>query len=110
LNLKATGAILTARARKKGLKIEAVDLFCGAGGLSYGLSLEGISVRAGYDLDPACEWPFEKNVRADFHCRDVEQLTGAEIKSHFSQKAIKLLAGMRTMSEVFKLHAKNISS
>ncbi|WP_245481326.1 DNA cytosine methyltransferase [Bradyrhizobium sp. LVM 105] len=73
--------------------IEAVDLFCGAGGLSYGLTLEGISVRAGYDLDPACEWPFEKNVRAGFHRRDVETLSGKEVAAHFSAASIRLLAG-----------------
>jgi DNA (cytosine-5)-methyltransferase 1 len=73
--------------------IEAVDLFCGAGGLSYGLSLEGITVKAGYDLDPACRWPFEKNIKAAFHCRDVAKLTGADINRHFSKKSIRLLAG-----------------
>lgn len=87
------GAILTAKSRDRKAKVEAVDLFCGAGGLSYGLSQEGIAIRAGYDLDPACEWPFEKNIRAKFYCKDVEQLTGSTIKSHFSQTSIKLLAG-----------------
>jgi DNA (cytosine-5)-methyltransferase 1 len=81
------------RARGQTLNVEAVDLFCGAGGLSYGLSLEGISVRAGFDLDPACKWPFETNVGASFRCRDVQRLTAAEVKSHFSRRSIKLLVG-----------------
>ena len=31
--------------------IEVVDLFCGIGGLSYGLKSKGFKVLAGYDLD-----------------------------------------------------------
>ena len=33
------------------MKIEAVDLFCGAGGLSYGLMKAGITVNSGIDFD-----------------------------------------------------------
>ena len=35
-------------------KIEAVDLFCGAGGLTAGLLQAGIMVKAGYDIEPSC--------------------------------------------------------
>ncbi len=41
--------------------ISAVDLFCGAGGLSHGFVREGIRVNVGLDLDPDCKYPFEKN-------------------------------------------------
>jgi DNA (cytosine-5)-methyltransferase 1 len=82
------------RPRKRGrVRIDAVDLFCGAGGLSYGLSKEGISVRAGFDLDPACEWPFQKNVKASFYRDDVARLSGDRLRSYFSKTAIRLLAG-----------------
>jgi DNA (cytosine-5)-methyltransferase 1 len=80
--------------RKRGRsKIDAVDLFCGAGGLSYGLSREGITVRAGFDLDPACEWPFKKNVKALFHCEDVGKLSGSKLRRHYRRSSIRLLAG-----------------
>jgi DNA (cytosine-5)-methyltransferase 1 len=36
-------------------RIYAVDLFCGVGGLSYGLKAAGIKVVAGYDLDVTCK-------------------------------------------------------
>ncbi|WP_197409863.1 DNA cytosine methyltransferase, partial [Haloferax profundi] len=36
------------------MKVAAVDLFCGAGGLSYGLQQSGVSVVAGIDQDPDC--------------------------------------------------------
>jgi DNA (cytosine-5)-methyltransferase 1 len=43
-------------------KLAAVDLFCGIGGLSYGLREEGIDIVAGIDNDPDCKHAFEKNV------------------------------------------------
>jgi DNA (cytosine-5)-methyltransferase 1 len=73
--------------------IDGVDLFCGAGGLSYGLSREGIVVRCGVDLDPACQWPFEKNVGAEFHRRDVASLSGRTLKKFYRRSTVKLLAG-----------------
>lgn len=76
--------------------ITAVDLFCGVGGLTHGLRRAGIGVVAGYDIDAACEWPYEENNgRAKFHQADVGELTGAQIAAHFnkSKDSISLLAG-----------------
>lgn len=42
-------------------KIYAVDVFCGIGGLTRGLSESGIEVKAGLDLDSACQYPYEAN-------------------------------------------------
>ncbi len=76
--------------------IVAVDLFCGVGGLTHGLRKAGVSVAAGYDIDPACEWPFEaNNGTAKFHEVDVAELTGDALKAHFAEDegSISLLAG-----------------
>lgn len=76
--------------------ITAVDLFCGVGGLTHGLRKAGIGVVAGYDIDAACEWPYEENNgTAKFHQADVGELTGAQIAAHFdnSKDSISLLAG-----------------
>lgn len=76
--------------------ISAVDLFCGAGGLTHGLRKAGIGVLAGYDIDSACAWPYERNNgRAKFHRADVGLLTGAELTDQFARKAsdFTLLAG-----------------
>lgn len=73
--------------------VEAVDLFCGAGGLSYGLQQGGITVRAGVDLDPNCRYPFEENIRADFHEMSVRDLTSDQLQSMWSGRALRLLAG-----------------
>ena len=55
-------------------KIFAVDLFCGVGGLTYGLEKAGISVRLGVDIDADCAHPIEKNSHAKFLQADVASL------------------------------------
>jgi|GEM_PF-5456446 len=42
-------------------KIIAVNLFCGAGGLTRGLEKSGIAVHLDIDIDPACEYPYSTN-------------------------------------------------
>jgi len=42
-------------------RIAAVDLFCGAGGLTRGFLDAGIPVLAGYDIDSACQFAYEHN-------------------------------------------------
>ena len=41
--------------------ISAVDLFCGAGGLTHGLLQAGINVEAGIDIDKNAEYAFKAN-------------------------------------------------
>lgn len=74
-------------------RIYAADLFCGVGGLTYGLGLGGIAVRAGFDLDPACRYPFEANNSAQFYERDVNDLTAGEVSSHLRGADLSLLVG-----------------
>lgn len=74
--------------------IQAVDLFCGVGGLTYGLKKSGINVRAGVDLDPACKYPFEANNQAKFFQRDITDISANEIQQLFSSQAkTRLIAG-----------------
>lgn len=77
---------------KKRLYI-AVDLFCGAGGLSYGLQLAGIKTAAGVDNDASCKYPFETNIGADFECKDVKELTSTQVLNWFNGADISILAG-----------------
>ncbi|MCI5127605.1 MAG: DNA (cytosine-5-)-methyltransferase [Candidatus Electrothrix sp. AUS3] len=74
-------------------KIIAVDLFCGIGGLSYGLRKSGIEVRAGFDSDESCKYAFEANGKKVFICKDVRELTGKEINSYYHDAAVKVLVG-----------------
>ena len=80
---------------RKNKSICAVDLFCGVGGLTHGLLKAGVNVSAGFDMDPACEWAYEKNNKnAVFHQVDVNKLKGKEIAEVFAKgKGVSLLAG-----------------
>jgi DNA (cytosine-5)-methyltransferase 1 len=73
--------------------ISAVDLFCGVGGLSYGLQQAGISVVAGVDVDTRCAYPFEQNIDAPFLEMDVRDLTAAHLKRLWTPDTYRLLAG-----------------
>jgi DNA (cytosine-5)-methyltransferase 1 len=73
--------------------ITAVDLFCGAGGLTHGLIKGGITVVAGIDVDKSCRYPYEKNNAAHFLERDIKALPASEIKGLFAGAVTTLLAG-----------------
>ncbi len=72
----------------------AVDLFCGAGGLTRGLIDAGISVSAGYDIDAQCEYAYEhNNLGAKFHKTSVTDLTAKTLEAHYPIGHIRLLVG-----------------
>jgi len=81
---------LKKRAKKT---ITAVDLFCGAAGLSLGLQQSGISIAAGVDLDPACRYPFEKNTGSRFIQQDIREISAASIAKLFGDTDVRVLAG-----------------
>lgn len=84
----------------------AVDLFCGAGGLTRGLldadhnDVE-IRVRAGFDLEAACEYPYTANNEgAEFVEEDLSRLlneddefTSETVDAYFGDAEVKILAG-----------------
>lgn len=74
---------------------EVIDLFCGIGGLSYGLKCQGMKILAGFDLDYTCQYAYETNTGGKFYYRDVKTISGDEINTLYSQKknTIKVLAG-----------------
>ncbi|MFB5676432.1 DNA cytosine methyltransferase [Paenibacillus terreus] len=74
-------------------KVYAVDLFCGAGGLTHGLERAGIDVRLGVDIDPACSYPYSSNNNAKFELKSVEDLRADEVRKAFRKHGINLLAG-----------------
>jgi DNA (cytosine-5)-methyltransferase 1 len=76
-----------------GAPVAAVDLFCGAGGLSCGLSRAGIKTAAGLDLNPACEYPFVKNNKTAFVLGDAEDLEPGFVSSLYPKHCIRVLAG-----------------
>lgn len=74
--------------------VACIDLFCGAGGLTHGFKLEGLSVVAGIDLDPACHFPYTVNNRgARFLERDIGEVTTEELNGLFGDADLRVLAG-----------------
>jgi DNA (cytosine-5)-methyltransferase 1 len=73
--------------------VVAVDLFCGAGGLSRGLVDAGLSVVAGYDLDPACRHPYEAGCGATFCHSDIGDLRGEDLATHWPAGSVRVLVG-----------------
>jgi len=75
------------------MQIEAVDLFCGVGGLTAGLIQAGIKVKAGYDIAEDCRFAYEYNNQAVFVKKDVAEVSAEDVLSWYSEGSIKLLAG-----------------
>lgn len=75
------------------MRIEAIDLFCGIGGLTHGLQQANIKVLAGLDNDKSCEYSYTKNNDADFICEDVSKYNFKSMKKLYSKGSIKILAG-----------------
>lgn len=94
------------------METSAIDLFCGIGGLSYGLKQAGISVVVGVDVDNDCKYVFESNVGGEFLHRDIAKLRADEInKKYWSDNGkVKILVGcapcqpFSTHSNKLKIH------
>jgi len=88
------------------MKIGAVDLFCGVGGLTYGLQCAGINVVAGIDLDKSCKHSFEHNNSSTFIHKNINEVTGKEIKKLLRGYDVKILVGCAPC-QPFSSHQKN---
>lgn len=73
--------------------IKAVDLFCGAGGLTHGLIQSGINVVAGYDIEKSCKFAYEYNNKTKFFQEDITQLSSQDINKHLRNADYTVLAG-----------------
>jgi DNA (cytosine-5)-methyltransferase 1 len=71
------------RNKKLQNELKAIDFFCGAGGMTHGMSLAGINVLAGIDIDPICKETYELNNRTS-------QFIEADIKKISYSKLIRL--------------------
>lgn len=62
------------------MKFGAIDLFCGAGGLSYGLKKSGFRVSLGIDIDATALKTYKRNLkRTKILEKDIREVTGEEI-------------------------------
>ena len=56
------------------MKCVAIDLFCGIGGLTYGIRQTGIDVAAGIDIDSTCRYAYEENNKSVFINKGIEEV------------------------------------
>lgn len=62
------------------INIKAIDFFCGAGGMTFGLVQSGIEVLAGIDFDPNCRETYEiNNPQSKFIEKDIHNLSETEL-------------------------------
>lgn len=66
--------------------IEVVDLFCGIGGLSFGMKSAGFNILAGFDLDSTCQYAYETNNEAKFNYKDIRQVSKEDILPLYSKR------------------------
>lgn len=84
--------------------VSAVDLFCGAGGLTHGLMQAGIKVEAGIDIDGQSKYAYTKNnPNAKFYQWDVGRKRYPSIDNLFDQSKYRLLAGCAPCQPFSKL-------
>lgn len=77
----------------KSTDIAAIDLFCGAGGLTNGLESEGFNVLAGIDNNPDCEYAYSSNNKSTFISSDITQITPETIHQIFCGYETRMLCG-----------------
>jgi DNA (cytosine-5)-methyltransferase 1 len=85
------------------MPIQAVDLFCGVGGLTHGITQAGIPVIAGIDIDPTCEFAYTHNNGALFVLSDVGVYPSVNILNFFEQGSTKVLMGCAPCQPFSKL-------
>jgi DNA (cytosine-5)-methyltransferase 1 len=71
----------------------AVDLFCGVGGLTHGLESAGIPVKLGVDRDEECKHAYETNNAARFIQADVADLDADRVVDWLNDGTVGILAG-----------------
>ena len=92
------------KSRWRARPISAVDLFCGAGGLTHGLMQAGIRVEAGIDIDKQVEHAFcVNNPGAKFMCWDISGKYVPSIAKLFRPGMVRLLAGCAPCKPFSKL-------
>ena len=75
-------------------KFNFIDLFCGAGGLSTGLEMAGMSCLFGVDINRNAFKTFKLNhKKANGFCGDIKELSESILERSIGNKKVHLLAG-----------------
>jgi DNA (cytosine-5)-methyltransferase 1 len=74
-------------------KINVLEFFCGAGGMSLGLKNAGLNVVGAFDNDPACIETYKKNIGSYGHVADIQKLSKEIISKYIGDVKVDLVAG-----------------
>ena len=74
-------------------ELNAVDAFCGAGGLSYGLAEAGFAVDYAFDNNAKAIDTYKNNIGQHAEVADADELSGSLIRRKTDTHAFTLLAG-----------------
>jgi DNA (cytosine-5)-methyltransferase 1 len=90
----------------------AVDLFCGAGGLTRGLRNAGISVILGIDNNETCSLSYEYNNRpTEFLCSDLRNVAAEDIRRRLvGRMGVPLLVAGCAPCQPFSTHQRSSRS
>ena len=74
--------------------IRVVDVFCGIGGLTYGLRTAGLDVAAGIDIDPSCRYAYEtNNTGTVFLESDIREIGFSDLEAYYEESGTTALVG-----------------
>jgi len=91
------------------MKIQSIDLFCGSGGLTYGLRKAGLDVIAGLDSDSTCQYAYEANNKSVFINADISTYSGSKLAALYEKDAVKVLAGCAPC-QTFSKHTQKVKN
>ncbi len=91
------------------INVQAFDVFCSIGGLTYGLQKAGIKVNAGLDIDGSCRYAYETNCQATFVEADIRDISYPEIAKYFDGADYRVLVGCAPCQPFSSLAAKTKS-
>ena len=94
-------------AKKMPVRLEAIDLFCGGGGLTVGLKNAGFSVIGAVELDPYAASTFQANhPEPRLFIQDIQYVTGKDLLALTRTGSIDLLSGCPPCQGFTSLTAK----
>ena len=88
--------------------VKIIDLFCGVGGLTYGLQRAGLDVLAGIDNDESCEYAYTQNNHgSSFLTADIATVSAGDLRALYPAGSIKVLVGCAPCQPFSKHAHKN---
>lgn len=91
------------------METEAIDLFCGIGGLTYGIQQAGIKVIAGIDNDTKAKEGYENSNKTSFITADISNYDFNKLNKLFSPNSTRILLGCAPC-QIFSAYNRKIKN